>query len=67
MDRLVETLALASVGGSTQTVYWNKWLTWYRLRAIEGKSPWLAEWDGVDAAVKELMKFMALRCFALKK
>ena len=62
----METLALALVGGSTQTVYWNKWQTWCRLRAIEGKSPRLAEGDGVDAAVKEMTKFMALRCFAFK-
>ena len=41
-------------------------LTTTRLRTIEGKSPWLAEGDGVDAAVKELTKFMALRCFAFK-
>ena len=27
VDRLVETIALASVGGSTQKVYWNKWQT----------------------------------------
>ena len=63
----METLALASVGASTQTVYWNKWQTWCRLRAIEGKSPWLAEGDGVDAAMKELTKLMALRCFVFKK
>ena len=25
VDRLVETLALASVGGSAQKVYWSKW------------------------------------------
>ena len=37
VDRLVETL-LASVGGITQNVYWSKWQTWCRMRAIEGKS-----------------------------
>ena len=31
-DRLVETVALASVGGSTQKVYWSKWQTSCRLR-----------------------------------
>ena len=36
------------------------------MRAIEGKSPWLAEKDGVNAAVKALTNFMALRCFASK-
>lgn len=62
----METLALASVGGSTQKVYWNQWQTWCRLRALEGKGAWLLERDGVDAAVKELTKFMALRCFSFK-
>ena len=66
VDRLVETLALASVGGSTQKVYWSKWQSWCRMRAIEGKSPWVAEKDGVDAAVKSLTSSMALRCFAFK-
>ena len=49
VGKLVETLALASVGGSTQKVYWSKWQSWCRMRAIEGKSPWLAEKDGIDA------------------
>ena len=62
----METLALASMGGSTHTVYWNKWQTWCRLRAMEGKSPWLAEGDRVDAAVEELTKFMAPRCFVFR-
>ena len=66
VDRLVETLALASVGGSTQKVYRYKWQTWCRLRAIENTSSWLAEKDGVDAAVKVLTNFVALRCFAFK-
>ena len=63
----METIALASVGGSTQKVYWSQWKTWCRLRALERKGPWLVEGDGVDAAVKELTKFMALRCFTFKK
>ena len=63
---VLRILPVLQVGASTQTVHWNKWQTWCRLRAIEGKSPWLAEGDGVDAAVKELTKFMALRCFAFK-
>ena len=62
----METLALASVGGSTQKVYWSQWKTWCRLRAIEGKGAWLLERDGVDAAVTELTKFMALRCLSFK-
>ena len=36
VDMLVETLALASVEGSTQKVYWSIWQTWCRLRTIEG-------------------------------
>ena len=62
----METLALASVGGSTWTVYWNEWQTWCRLGAIEGKSPWLAGGNGVNAAVKELMKFMVMRSFSFE-
>ena len=47
-------------------MYWSQWKTWCRLRALEGKGPWLVEGDGVDAAVKELTKLMALRCFTFK-
>ena len=36
-DRLVETIARASVGGSTQKVYWSQWKTWSRLRALRGE------------------------------
>ena len=36
------------------------------MRATEGKSPCLAENNGVDAAVEALTIFMALRCFAFK-
>ena len=36
------------------------------MRAIEGKSPWLAEQGGVDVAVKALTNIMVLRCFASK-
>ena len=61
VGRLVETPALASVEGSTQKVYWSKWQTWCCMRAIEGKNPWLAEKDGVDAAVKALTNFMSRR------
>lgn len=52
---------MASVGESTQNMYWNQWKTGCRLRAIKGKGVWLMERDGVHAAAKELMKFMALR------
>ena len=58
----------AGVGaGEYAEGYWSQWKTWCRLRALEGKGPWLVEGDGVDAAVKELTKFMALRCFTFKK
>ena len=66
VNRLVEPLALASVRGSAQKVYSSKWQTWCRMRAIEGTSSWLAEKEGVDAAVKALTNFMVLRCFASK-
>ena len=62
----METIALASVGGSTQKVYWSQWKTWCRLRELEGKGPSLVVRGGVDAAVEELTKFMALRCFTFK-
>ena len=62
----MDTLALVSVGGSTQKVYCSQWKTWCRLRALEGKGPLLVKGDGVDAAVTGLTKFMALRCFTFK-
>ena len=45
VDRLVETLALASVRGSTQKVYWSKWQTWCRMsdrrqESLVGRKGW---------------------------
>ena len=37
--RLVETLALASVGKSTQTLYLAKWNAWVGERATQGREP----------------------------
>ena len=39
--RLVETLALASVGKSTQKLYLAKLNTWVGEKAAQGKGPWL--------------------------
>ena len=39
--RLVETLALGSVGESTQKNYLSRWKVWVAARAAQGKQPWL--------------------------
>ena len=46
----MDILARASVGDSTQKVYGQRWRAWYYARAAQGKSPWLLETDGTDAA-----------------
>ena len=63
---LVEILARASVGDSTQKVYGKKWRAWCYARAAQEKSPWLVKTHGVEAAVVALTEFMALRCFTFK-
>ena len=66
MTNLVETLARASMGDSTQKVYGQKWRIRCYARAAQGKSLWLLEKDGMDAAVIALTELMALRCFTFK-
>ena len=39
--RLVETLALGSVGKSTQKNYLAKWNTWVKERKAQGKGPYI--------------------------
>ena len=39
--RLVETLALSSIGRSTQKNYLAKWNTWVIGKQAQGKEPWL--------------------------
>ena len=63
---LLEILARASVGDSTQKTYGQKWRAWCYARTAQGKSPWLLKTDGAEAAVVALTDFMALRCFTFK-
>lgn len=34
--------------------------------ALQGKSPWLVQNDGIDSAVRELTEFMTMSCFVYK-
>ena len=61
--RLVETLALGSVGESTQKNYLGKWNVWVKERRSQGKGPWLHENADPDQVLGELLEFMASRCF----
>ena len=61
--RLVETLALGSVGQSTQKNYSSKWNTWVAERRAQGKGPWLHALDDPDPALNDLLELMASRCF----
>ena len=63
---LVEILARASVGDSTQKAYGEKWLAWCYAQAVHEKKTWLRKTDGTDAAVVALTELMALRCFTFK-
>ena len=60
----METLALASVGKSTQSHYLGKWNIWVAERAAQGKEPWLNQNpDDPNQALTELMEFMACHCY----
>ena len=60
----METLALASVGKSTQKLHLAKWNTWVSERAAQGQGPWSQHNpDSPNQALYELMEFMACRCF----
>ena len=62
--RVVETFALASVGNSTQKLYFAKRNTWVGERAAKGKGPWLHHNPGNPIqALYELTEFMACRSF----
>ena len=61
--RLVEALALGSVGKSTQKNYSAKWSTWVKERKAQGKAPRLHTFDDPDEALTGLLEFMAFRCF----
>ena len=60
---MVETLALGSVGKSTQKNYLTKWNTWVKERKAQGKGPWLHTLDDSDEAMSALLEFIASRCF----
>ena len=61
--RLVETLALGSVGKSTQKNYLAKWNTWVKERKAQGKGPWLHTLNDPNEALTEVLEFMTSRCF----
>ena len=61
--RLVESLALGSVGESTQKSYLGKWNNWVKERRSQGKVPWLHTLTDPDQVVREVLEFMARRCF----
>ena len=63
MARLVETLALGSVGQSTQKNYLAKWNTCVKERKAQGKWPWLHALDDPDKALTEQLEFMSSRRF----
>ena len=63
--RSVETLALGSVGQSTQKNYLAKWNTWVAERKAQSKGPWLYALDDPDSTLNDLLEFMASRCFVL--
>ena len=59
--RLVETLALGSVGQSSHKNYVAKWNTWVTERKAQGKGPWLQA-PGDPDALNDLLEFVASRC-----
>ena len=61
--RLVETLALASVGKSTQRSYLGKWNIWVKERNAQVKGRWLHALANQDLVLAEVLEFMACRCF----
>ena len=61
--RLVETLALGSVGKSTQKNYLTKWNTWVKERQAQGKEPRLHTLADPKEVWSDLLGFMASRCF----
>ena len=62
MARLVEALAVGSVGKSTKINYLVKWNTWVKERKAQGKAPWLYTVDDPNDALTELLQFMTSRC-----
>ena len=61
--RLVETLALGSVGENTQKNYLAKWNTWVKERQAQGKEPWWHTLADPKKVLSDLLGFMASRCF----
>ena len=61
--RLLETLALGSVGKSTQKTYPVKWNTWVEEIQAQGEEPWLHTFADPKKVLSDLLGFMASRCF----
>ena len=59
----METLALGSVGESTQKNYSGKWNVWVKERRSQGKRPWLHDDADPDQVFGELLEFMVSSCF----
>lgn len=62
----METLALGSVGRSTQILYLAIWNVWVAERKAQGKEPWLQhDADNPNQLIKEITEFMACLCYVL--
>ena len=61
VGRLVETLALGSVGNSTRKNYLAKWNTWIKERQAQGREPWLHTLADLKEVLSDLPGFMAFR------
>lgn len=59
----MESLALGSVGESTQKNYLGKWNIWVKERRAQGKGPWLHTLADPDQVLSEVLEFMACRRF----
>ena len=57
--RLVETLALGSVGKSTQKNYLARWNTWLKKRQAQKKKPRLHTLADPKEVLSDLLGFMA--------
>ena len=59
----MESLALGSVGESTQKNYLKRGNTWVKETRAQGKSPRLHALADPDQVLSEVLEFMACRCF----
>ena len=63
---MVEILAQASAGDSTQKVYGQKWRAWCYARAAQEQISWMLKTDGAKEAAVAFTEFLALWCFTFK-